>query len=165
MSTERIGRSPDGKECPRLNRRSRCRWEVQLGTLALRWSRSSDSGTVCASACSINSPEHYWSLLGGTASSLGVQHVTEGDQKADLTHLFATDLEGLEEAFGIARAGMQEDGMVWASWPKRSSGVPSQISRSEVMAIGKKVGLVDIKVCAIDDVWSGLKFVIPVADR
>lgn len=60
---------------------------------------------------------------------------------------------------------MQQDGLGWASWPKKSSGSPSRIGRTEVMAVGKKVGLVDIKVCAIDDTWSGLKFVIPVADR
>lgn len=55
--------------------------------------------------------------------------------------------------------------MVWASWPKKSSGVESEISRPEVMAAGKEVGLVDVKVCAVDETWSGLKFVIPVAER
>jgi hypothetical protein len=60
---------------------------------------------------------------------------------------------------------MLEEGLVWASWPKKSSGVRSRIGRSEVMAVGKNAGLVDVKVCAVDDTWSGLKFVIPVRHR
>ena len=59
---------------------------------------------------------------------------------------------------------MREEGTVWASWPKKASGVSSEIGRSKVMAPGKNQGLVDIKVYAVDDTWSGLKFVIPVAD-
>lgn len=55
--------------------------------------------------------------------------------------------------------------MVWASWPKKSSGLASEIGRAEVMKEGKAAGLVDIKVAAVDETWSGLKFVIPVADR
>ena len=60
---------------------------------------------------------------------------------------------------------MDVEGVVWASWPKRSSGVETQIGRSEVMAMGQAEGLVDIKVCAVDETWSGLKFVIPVEER
>lgn len=55
--------------------------------------------------------------------------------------------------------------MVWASWPKKSSGVTIEIGRSELMAMGTAVGLVDVKVCAVDATWSALKFVIPVARR
>lgn len=114
----------------------------------------------------LNAPEHYWTLLGEKPAPMGVDQLAErGDQKADFTHLFVTDLRTLEEAFARARAGMREEGLVWASWPKRSSGVQSRIGRSEVLAAGKKAGLVDIKVCAVDDTWSGLKFVIPVRDR
>ncbi len=114
----------------------------------------------------LHSPEHYWTLVGDNPTAIAVDQLTDGsDQKADFTHLFATDPNTLDEAFARARAGMLEDGVVWASWPKQSSGVPSRIGRSEVMAAGKKAGLVDIKVCAVDETWSGLKFVIPVRDR
>jgi hypothetical protein len=114
----------------------------------------------------LNPPEYYWTLLGEAPTTLGVDYLEDGsDQRADFTHLFATDPETLENAFARARAGMLEEGLVWASWPKKSSGVRSQIGQSEVMAVGKKAGLVDIKVCAVDDTWSGLKFVIPVRDR
>jgi len=111
-------------------------------------------------------PERYWTLLGGEPASMELELLPDrSTQKADFTHAFATDAAALEKAFASARARMQEDGMVWASWPKKSSGIPSEITRSEVMAAGKQAGLVDVKVCAVDDDWSGLKFVIPVADR
>jgi len=114
----------------------------------------------------LDAPGHYWRLLAEEPTSLGVEKLADDSaQKADFTHLFATNAAALDQAFARARDGMHEDGIVWASWPKRSSGVPSEIGRREVMAAGKHAGLVDIKVCAVDDVWSGLKFVIPVSDR
>lgn len=111
-------------------------------------------------------PEHYWELLGEESPALGVELLLpDSEQHADFTHLFATSVQPLERAFARAASGMEVDGMVWASWPKKSSGVSSEIGRAEVMAAGKEAGLVDVKVCAVDDTWSGLKFVIPVADR
>lgn len=114
----------------------------------------------------LDPPDDYWTLLGGSADALGVEVIPEEDRgRADFTHLFATDRETLDATFARARDGMTVDGMVWASWPKKSSDLPSEIGRSEVMAAGKAHGLVDIKVCAVDETWSGLKFVIPVKDR
>lgn len=110
-------------------------------------------------------PERYWDLLGGAPSDLGVTNVGEGGDGVDFTHLFASDRETLEDGFRSAREAMAEDGMVWASWPKKSSDVESEIGKSDVMAAGKAVGLVDVKVCAVDATWSGLKFVIPVDER
>lgn len=113
-----------------------------------------------------NPPAHYWELVGQSAASLGAASLGDDrDQKADFIHLFSTEAATLSEAFAMARSCMAEDGMVWASWPKKSSGVQTQIGRSEVMAAGKKVGLVDVKVCAVDDVWSGLKFMVPLENR
>ncbi len=114
----------------------------------------------------IHAPEHYWALLGGSPAAIGVEPISETDDpEADFIHLFATDADTLAESFARARPWMSQDGMVWASWPKKSSGMASAIGRSEVMAAGKEVGLVDIKVCAVDEVWSGLKFVIPTKER
>ena len=120
----------------------------------------------------LHPPRGYWKLLGATPESLGIQAlflpesgVAEDAGAVDFTHLFATDLHSIRDRFARARDGMAEDGMVWASWPKKSSDTPSEIGRSEVMTAGKARGLVDIKVCSVDETWSGLKFVIPVEDR
>jgi hypothetical protein len=56
-------------------------------------------------------------------------------------------------------------GMLWISWPKKSSGVVSDLTENIIRETGLAIGLVDVKVCAVTDVWSGLKFVIPVKDR
>lgn len=122
----------------------------------------------------LDAPDGYWELLGAGAEDLDVDLADgtaggggpgEGAGAADFTHFFAKDEATLESHLRTARETMAEDGMVWASWPKKSSGVESEIGRSEVMAAGKAAGLVDIKVCAVDETWSGLKFVIPVSDR
>lgn len=112
----------------------------------------------------LDGPGHYWDLLGGTPASLDVRPA--GDRlPADFTHLFATDRGTLADHFRTARETMTEGGLVWASWPKKSSGIESEVGRSDVMAAGKAAGLVDVKVCAVDATWSGLKFVIPLAER
>lgn len=113
----------------------------------------------------LGAPDGYWDLLGGSPSELEVATTEASGDAVDFTHLFAVDARTLEDRFRRARDGMAEDGMVWASWPKKSSGVESEIGKSEVMAAGKAVGLVDVKVCAVDATWSGLKFVIPVENR
>lgn len=114
----------------------------------------------------LGAPADYFTLLGGEPEALGVELLPVGSgRKAIFTHLFAADLKVLQARLAEARAGMAEDGMVWASWPKKASEVPSTIGRAEVMAAGKAAGLVDVKVCAVDDTWSGFKFVIRVADR
>lgn len=71
----------------------------------------------------------------------------------------------LRDGISKGRGGMAVNGMVWISWPKKSSSLESEIGRAEVMREGQAAGLVDVKVCAVDHDWSGLKFVIPVADR
>lgn len=113
----------------------------------------------------LGAPEGYWELLGGPASELGVTPVDEAEGAVSFTHLFATEDETLQAHFRSARDAMSEDGMVWASWPKKSSDRESEIGRSEVMAAGHAVGLVDVKVCAVDETWSGLKFMVRLEDR
>jgi hypothetical protein len=56
-------------------------------------------------------------------------------------------------------------GMLWVSWPKKSSGIACDMNENDIRAIGLAAGLVDVKVCAVNEIWSGLKFVIPVKDR
>jgi hypothetical protein len=79
----------------------------------------------------------------------------------DMVHVFVTKAAGLAGKLRSYRAAIVPDGMIWVSWPKKSSGVPTDLSDNVVRETALSLGLVDIKVCAIDETWSGLKFVIP----
>jgi hypothetical protein len=83
----------------------------------------------------------------------------------DYVHLFVTSQTDLEKAFVRFRPLLAPAGMIWVSWPKKTSGVSTDVTENDVRRIGLVVGLVDVKVCAINEVWSGLKFVIRVKDR
>ena len=83
----------------------------------------------------------------------------------DMAHLFATSSDGLARLLTRVRAAIVPDGMVWVSWPKKASGVATDLSDVVVRNIALPLGLVDIKVCAIDATWSGLKFVLPKHQR
>jgi hypothetical protein len=83
----------------------------------------------------------------------------------NMVHLFATKSTGLAAKLRRYRKIIAPDGMIWVSWPKKSSGVTSDLTDIVVRDTALPLGLVDIKVCAIDDIWSGLKFVIPKDQR
>ena len=83
----------------------------------------------------------------------------------DFIFLFAKSRAALEQDLSGATKALAPAGMIWISWPKRTSGVASDLDENIVRGIGLAIGLVDVKVCAVTDVWSGLKFVIPVKDR
>jgi hypothetical protein len=78
----------------------------------------------------------------------------------DMIHLFATKAGGLKGKLESCRAAIAPDGVVWVSWPKKASGVATDLSDAVVRDVALPLGLIDIKVCAIDEAWSGLKFVI-----
>jgi len=79
----------------------------------------------------------------------------------DMVHLFATRSDGLAKALTRFRAAITPYGMVWVSWPKKASGVATDLSDIVVRNIALSLGLVDVKVCAIDATWSGVKLVVP----
>jgi hypothetical protein len=85
--------------------------------------------------------------------------------KLDHVHLFVDRSAGLARNLGRLRARLKPAGQIWVSWPKRASGVATDMSEDLVRDAALEAGLVDVKVCAVDDVWSGLKLVIPVAQR
>ena len=87
------------------------------------------------------------------------------DSPLDFLFLFTKSRADLEAKLKSAAASLAPAGMLWISWPKKSSGVASDLDENAVREIGLRAGLVDIKVCAVTEVWSGLKFVIPVARR
>jgi hypothetical protein len=71
----------------------------------------------------------------------------------------------LAKEFGKLAAKLSTNGMLWISWPKKSSGIATDLSFGPVQRIGLDSGLVDVKICAVDEVWSGLKFVYRLKDR
>lgn len=83
----------------------------------------------------------------------------------DFVFLFAKSRAGLELELTPAAEALTPAGMLWISWPKKTSGVPTDLTGDIVRESGLAAGLVDIKVCAVTEVWSGLKFVIPVKNR
>jgi alkylation response protein AidB-like acyl-CoA dehydrogenase len=74
-------------------------------------------------------------------------------------HQFARRRAELETAFPRLARALADDGILWISWPKKASGVETDLTEDVLRELGLPLGLVDVKVCAVDDVWSGLKFV------
>src|SRR5207244_12092206 len=84
------------------------------------------------------------------------------DGRLDFAMIFTKDKAELKKQFSQFAKQLAPSGMLWVSWPKKSSGVASDLNENDLRQIGLDVGLVDVKVCAVSDVWSGLKFVIAV---
>jgi hypothetical protein len=82
------------------------------------------------------------------------------DQSTDLVHLFAVDRETLAAALVSLRHKLRIDTPIWVSWPKKSSKVPTTITEDVIREIALPLGFVDIKVCAVSEIWSGLKLVV-----
>ena len=81
-------------------------------------------------------------------------------KRVDIVHVFTSRAAELSAKLRKFRNGIRDDAVVWVSWPKKSSKVPTDITEDVIRAIALPMGFVDIKVCAVDDVWSGLKLVI-----
>ncbi len=98
--------------------------------------------------------------------ALSTCNVTMDDREAlDFVLLFGRTQAELKKAFPVWARRVAPAGMLWVSWPKKTSGVASDLDENRVRQIGLDAGLVDVKVCAISDIWSGLKFVIRLKDR
>ncbi len=106
----------------------------------------------------INAPVPYDKLLGGLPE--GVVRLKSPGKEFDFAHAFAKQADVLAAHLRTFRDTMAQEGMVWVSWPKKASGVTTDITEDTVRALALPLGMVDIKVCAIDGTWSGLKLVI-----
>ena len=95
----------------------------------------------------------------------GARITTPASGPLDAIVLFAGDAATLEREYPLAAAAVRPAGMLWVAWPKKASNVATDLSEDRVRAIGLSAGLVDVKVCAVTDVWAGLKFVRRLADR
>ena len=111
----------------------------------------------------INQPEHYFDLFEDWPEQIEISDVV--NFKKNLIHFFAIDLQVLENDLPALKEEIQPNGMIWISWPKKASKIATDINEDIIRKLALAIGLVDIKVCAVDQVWSGLKLVIPVKDR
>ena len=108
-------------------------------------------------------PEGYFDWIAPLPEELTVKEKLAG--QLDFIHLFVKSVSTLQKEFPRTKKYLQQNGMVWISWPKKSSGVKTDLDENVIRRIGLAEGLVDVKVCAVNEIWSGLKFVIRVKDR
>ena len=111
----------------------------------------------------VNAPKDFRRQLGVLPSS--VEIVMRLLKPLDVIVLFAAAEKRLSKDFQSLAKKLSTNGMIWIAWPKKSSGVTTDLSFERVQRIGLQSGLVDVKICAVDDTWSGLKFVYRLKDR
>ncbi len=112
----------------------------------------------------VNAPKHYRRLLGRLPAGVKITQRL-GDGPLDFIHCFATERSLLTSKFAVLERALAPAGALWISWPKGSSRVATDLTEDVIRAIGLAHGLVDVKVCAVDETWSGLKFVRRLRDR
>lgn len=105
-------------------------------------------------------PDGIAEVSGFTGFTRAERIIPDDETRFDYVHVFETRRALLEELAPRLRSLLQPDGMAWISWPKKASKVPTTITEDVLCEVLLPTGLVDVKVCAIDEVWSGLKFVI-----
>lgn len=111
----------------------------------------------------LGAPPMYSSLLG--ALPRGATLHTRLPVSSDFIHRFVGQRKDLATDFPRLAGALTDQGTLWISWPKRTSGVETDLNENSVRELGLAEGLVDVKVCAVDDVWAGLKFVRRVVNR
>jgi len=111
----------------------------------------------------LNAPKDFLPELGDLPE--GTSIVTRVTAPLDLALLFVDRERVLQKQFAQLAKKLSPNGMIWIAWPKKSSGVPTDLIFDRVQRIGLDSGLVDVKICAINETWSGLKFVIRLKDR
>ena len=122
----------------------------------------------------LGAPSGYEDLLEGLpedvsirrSDSLGGGGSADGAEPPfDIVHVFSKEKAALSSLIPTLKACILPNGMIWVSWPKKASKVQTDVTEDVVRGLALQNGLVDVKVCAVDEVWSGLKLVIPVKDR
>ena len=111
----------------------------------------------------VNSPENYLQLLGDLPQDS--KQVKDKTASVDFAHLFVKKISEMEKFLPSLVKRLEQNGMIWISWYKKSSGISTDVSEDLIRATAFPLGLVDVKVCAIDEQWSGLKLVIRKENR
>ena len=108
-------------------------------------------------------PTDYFDWLSPLPENVIVKNKLNSE--VDFIHSFVSEAKVFQTEFVKYKKHLRKDGMLWVSWPKKSSKVPSDLDENLIRDFGLKEGLVDVKVCAVDEVWSGLKFMFRIKDR
>lgn len=111
----------------------------------------------------LNAPSGYASWIAPLPA--GVRIASKVAARAPAVHLFTTKLRELETALPRLRKSIDPAGFVWVSWPKKSSGVATDVTEDAIRGVALPLGFVDVKVCAVTDIWSGLKLVVRKSER
>ncbi len=112
----------------------------------------------------LNEPSDYWDWINPLPEGVKVKK-TPIARSVDFVHLFVREKKVFEKEVLRFKKLLKLDGLIWVSWPKKASGVPTDVDENTIRDFALRNGLVDVKVCAVDEVWSGLKLVIPVKLR
>lgn len=106
----------------------------------------------------LDAPQDFAALLEPLPT--GVVFETQATAAVDIAHVFVTRSEDLARYLHHLRASLRPDASLWVSWPKKSAKVPSTVTEGGIRELALPLGFVDVKVCAVSDVWSGLKLVV-----
>ena len=110
------------------------------------------------SLCVVGAPANYARLLAPLPDGVRISHSAAG--RPDLVHHFATQRSELAKSLRAYRGQLDASVPVWVSWPKKAAGFPTDITEDVIRAVALPLGYVDIKVCAVSELWSGLKLVV-----
>ena len=113
----------------------------------------------------LDAPGGFEAALIGLPADVKISRRLSARTKANIVLLFVNQQKLLAQRFEACARAIVADGAVWVAWPKRAAGVPTDLSEHSVRAVALAAGLVDNKVCAIDETWSGLRCVIPLKNR
>lgn len=111
----------------------------------------------------INEPDNYEKLIGDFMQSLTIKN--NDKTNLDFIHFFTNSISELEKKLPALKNQIKKDGTIWISWYKKSAGKPTELTENIIRDTALAIGLVDVKVCAVDDDWSGLKLVFRLKDR
>jgi len=108
-------------------------------------------------------PADYFHRIHPVPTTIKVKARLRGP--CDFIHIFVTGYEEFQREFVRCQKHLDKEGMLWVSWPKKSSKVSTDLDENKIRNYGLEMGLVDVKVCAVSEIWSGLKFVWRLVDR
>jgi len=111
----------------------------------------------------VNQPDYYFSLFTDMPENCSI--INDKKIKKNFIHYFARQAKKLQKDILLIKKEIEEDGIIWVSWYKKTSKIPTDVTENFIRELALANGLVDIKVCAIDETWSALKLVIPIRDR